>query len=183
MRGLVRAGAAQASVTASFAPPAGHPAAALLGEQGLDAEDDIVLRRVLAPTDARAPSSTISRSASPLLRRVGALLVEIQGQHEQMGLADPASHAALLDAFGVPPALRRAVAEAWRGWRAAVTRSPRRARPSRRRRAMRNGCATRCTSLARWPPRRTRRSASPPNASVCNRASAAPRRSPPRSPS
>ena len=29
------------------------------------------------------------------------MLVEVQGQHEQMGLADPAVHAPLLDAFGV----------------------------------------------------------------------------------
>ena len=44
--GLVRAGAEQASVTACFAPPAGHPVATLLAEQGLEAEDEVVLRRV-----------------------------------------------------------------------------------------------------------------------------------------
>ncbi|MBN9563588.1 MAG: DNA repair protein RecN [Alphaproteobacteria bacterium] len=117
--GLVRAGAAQASVTASFAPPPDHPAIALLGEQGLDAEDDIVLRRVLG-ADGRSRAFVNDQPVGvALLRRVGALLVEIQGQHEQMGLADPSSHAALLDAFGVAAGLRRAVGEAWRGWRAA----------------------------------------------------------------
>jgi DNA repair protein RecN (Recombination protein N) len=117
--GLVRAGAAQASVTASFAPPPDHPAIALLAEQGLDAEDDIVLRRVLG-ADGRSRAFVNDQPVGvALLRRVGALLVEIQGQHEQMGLADPSSHAAFLDAFGVPAALRRAMAEAWRGWRAA----------------------------------------------------------------
>src|SRR4029077_20797636 len=50
----------------------------------------------------------------------GALLIEIQGQHDQMGLADPANHAGLLDAYGVPPALRRDVATRYRGWREAV---------------------------------------------------------------
>ena len=117
--GLVRSGAAQASVTASFAPPPDHPAIALLGEQGLDAEDDIVLRRVLG-ADGRSRAFVNDQPVGvALLRRVGALLVEIQGQHEQMGLADPSSHAALLDAFGVAAGLRRAVADAWRGWRAA----------------------------------------------------------------
>jgi DNA repair protein RecN (Recombination protein N) len=117
--GLVRAGAAQASVTASFAPPPDHPAIALLGEQGLHAEDDIVLRRVLG-ADGRSRAFVNDQPVGvALLRRVGALLVEIQGQHEQMGLADPSSHAALLDAFGVAAGLRRAVTDAWRGWRAA----------------------------------------------------------------
>src|SRR3954469_16400101 len=45
--GLVRGGAEQASVTASFAPPAGHPLTNLLVEQGLETEDEVVLRRVL----------------------------------------------------------------------------------------------------------------------------------------
>ena len=45
--GLVRPGAGQAIVTASFAPPAGHPISVLLAEQGLQADDEVVLRRVL----------------------------------------------------------------------------------------------------------------------------------------
>ena len=79
-----------------------------------------------------------------LLRRAGALLVEVQGQHEQMGLADPASHAGLLDAFGVPAPLRQAVGAAWRDWReapAALDRGARRRSP--RPNATRTGCATR----------------------------------------
>jgi len=41
----------------------------------------------------------------------------MQGQHEQMGLADPATHAGLLDAYGVPAKLRADVTATWRGWR------------------------------------------------------------------
>ena len=115
--GLVRTGAEQATVTASFAPPAGHPIAALLSEQGLEAEDEVVLRRVLAK-DGRSRAFINDQPVGvALLRRAGALLVEVQGQHEQIGLADAASHAALLDAFAVPRALREAVAVAWRRWR------------------------------------------------------------------
>lgn len=117
--GLVRAGAEQASVTACFAPPAGHPIAALLAEQGLENEDEIVLRRLLT-RDGRSRAFINDQPVGVgLLRRAGALLVEVQGQHEQMGLADPASHVALLDAFGVASALRQAMTQAWRGWRAA----------------------------------------------------------------
>ncbi len=117
--GLIRAGAEQAIVTASFSPPPGHPIAALLAEQGLDLEDEIVLRRVLG-RDGRSRAFLNDQPVGvALLRRAGALLVEVQGQHEQMGLADPVGHAALLDAFGVAPKLREAVTATWRGWRGA----------------------------------------------------------------
>lgn len=117
--GLVRAGAAQAVVTASFAPDAGHPVFALLAEHGLTAEGEVVLRRVVA-RDGRSRAFVNDEPAGvALLRRVAATLVEVQGQHDQVGLADPSTHAALLDAFGVPPALREKVGATHRAWRAA----------------------------------------------------------------
>src|SRR3954447_25198181 len=45
--GLVRAGCAQASVAACFSVSGEHPAIAVLTEQGLEADDEIVLRRVV----------------------------------------------------------------------------------------------------------------------------------------
>jgi DNA repair protein RecN (Recombination protein N) len=118
--GLVRAGAEQASVTACFAPPPGHPVAALLTDQGLEAEDEVVLRRVLTK-DGRSRAFINDQPVGvALLRRAGALLVEVQGQHEQIGLADQASHAGLLDAFGVSRPLRDRTAAAWRQWREAL---------------------------------------------------------------
>jgi len=120
--GLVRAAAEQASVTACFTPPDGHAVAAALDEHGLAAEDDIVLRRIVT-RDGRSRAFINDHPVGVgLLRRIGGLLVEVQGQHEQMSLADPASHAALLDAFGVPAPLRHAVAQAWRDWRQATDR-------------------------------------------------------------
>jgi DNA repair protein RecN (Recombination protein N) len=110
---LVRAGAAQAVATACFAPPEGHPVWALLAEQGLPAEDEIVLRRVLAADGRSRAFLNDAPVAVGMLRRAGALLVEVQGQHEQMGLANPATHAPLLDAFGVPAAVRAEVGAAW----------------------------------------------------------------------
>ena len=82
---------------------------ALLTEQGLEAEDEVVLRRVLTK-DGRSRAFINDQPVGvALLRRAAALLVEVQGQHEQIGLADPASHAGLLDAFGVPRPLREAM--------------------------------------------------------------------------
>ncbi len=118
--GLVRAGAEQASVTACFMPPRGHPALELLSEQGVVLEDELVVRRVVA-RDGRSRATINDQPVGvALLRRAGALLVEVQGQGDQMGLADPAVHARLLDAYGVPPRVRAAVGTAWRNWRDAV---------------------------------------------------------------
>jgi DNA repair protein RecN (Recombination protein N) len=118
--GMVRAGVEQASVAAVFAPAPDHPAFAVLAEQGIAAEDEIVLRRVLARDGRSRAFANDAPVGVTLLRRVGALLVEVQGQHDQMGLADPSGHAALLDAYGVRPALREAVAARHRAWREAA---------------------------------------------------------------
>ena len=119
-QGLVRTGAEQASVAACFSVTPGHVALTLLAEQGVDLEDDIVLRRVVT-RDGRSRATVNDQPVSVgLLRRAGALLVEVQGQHDQMGLADPAGHAALLDAFANNAGLRRATAMAWSSWRGAV---------------------------------------------------------------
>ncbi|OYX93265.1 MAG: DNA repair protein RecN, partial [Caulobacter sp. 35-67-4] len=52
-----------------------------------------------------------------VLRELGALLLEVHGQHETVGLLDPRTHRTLLDAFGAVSV--SAVASAWSGWRAA----------------------------------------------------------------
>ena len=119
--GMVRAGTEQASVAAVFAPPAGHPVFALLSEQGIAAEDEIVLRRVIG-RDGRSRAFVNDQPVgAALLKRTGALLVEVQGQHDQMGLADAASHAGFLDIYGVASGLRADVATRHRAWRNSVT--------------------------------------------------------------
>ena len=118
--GLVRADAEQASVTASFAPPPGHPVLDLLDDQGVALEEDEVVVRRVVSRDGRSRATINDQPVSVgLLRRAGSLLVEIQGQGDQMGLADPAVHTVLLDAHGVPTGLRSATAAAWRRWREA----------------------------------------------------------------
>jgi DNA repair protein RecN (Recombination protein N) len=115
--GLVRSGQEQATVTAFFTPPLSHPAFALLTEQGLEAEEEIVIRR-LVNRDGRSRAFVNDQPVSAgLLRRLAGLLVEVQGQHDQIGLADPAAHGPLLDGFGVASGLTGAVARAWGSWR------------------------------------------------------------------
>lgn len=118
--GLVRRGAAgHASATAIFALPADHPAFAYLDEKGLDygRDEDLVLRRQLSP-DGRSRAFVNDQATSVgVLKDLGALLLEVHGQHETVGLLDPRTHRTLLDAFGGVAV--SAVASAWSGWRAA----------------------------------------------------------------
>jgi DNA repair protein RecN (Recombination protein N) len=100
--GLVRDGQAQAVVTVSFELPADHPARALLAESGLETEpgEPLVIRRMVkADGGSRALVNDQSTSAG-LLRELGALLVEIHGQHDDRGLLNPRGHRALLDVYG-----------------------------------------------------------------------------------
>jgi DNA repair protein RecN (Recombination protein N) len=117
--GMVRAGQAQCSVTAEFAPPDGHPAFAILAEQAVEREETLVLRRVVQADGRSRAFANGQPVAAGLLRRLAATLVELQGQHDQVGLADPATHAGLLDAFGGLEPQRQATAAAHRGWREA----------------------------------------------------------------
>lgn len=117
--GLVRAGQAQASVAAAFAPGDQHPARALLIEQGIESEEEIVLRRIIT-ADGRSRAFVNDQPVGlAMLRRLGSLLVEVQGQHDQVGLADPTHHAGLLDASGALDGLRSTVGDAHRAWREA----------------------------------------------------------------
>ena len=118
--GLVRAGQAQCSVAAAFVPPAGHPALALLEEQGMEQEEMLVLRRVVQADGRSRAFLNDQPVAVGLLRRVAGMLVEVQGQHDQVGLADPATHAGLLDAFGGLDGKRNAAGAAFSAWRNAA---------------------------------------------------------------
>ena len=118
--GLVRHGATQASVSAEFDPPPGHPARALLAEQDMDAGDaPLVLRRVLT-ADGRSRAYVNDQPVSVgLLRKVGDELVEIHGQFESHGLLDSTTHLGVLDAFGALAGQKTQTASAWERWRAA----------------------------------------------------------------
>jgi DNA repair protein RecN (Recombination protein N) len=120
--GLIRAGAEQAVVAAVFSVLPGHPAVALLDEQGLEGGDEIVLRRIVS-RDGRSRALVNDQPVGvALLRKLSGLLIEVQGQHEQVGLADPANHLALLDAFNVPRAAREAVTAAFKAWKDSAAR-------------------------------------------------------------
>ena len=112
--GLVRAGAAQASVTAVFEVAEDHPALAMLAEQEIPAVLPLILRRTVTP-DGRSRAWVNDRAVGVgLLRQLGEVLVEIHGQHDQHGLLDPRTHREVLDQFGGHEALKAQVARRFR---------------------------------------------------------------------
>lgn len=115
--GLVRKGAAQASVSATFSLDARHPAHALLQAQELDSDSTLILRRVLS-ADGRSRAFINDQPVSvALLRQVGDMLIEIHGQFDTQGLLDPDAHRGLLDSYaGVDAGVLERL---WDGWRAA----------------------------------------------------------------
>ena len=118
---LVRPGAEQAAVAAEFAVGGNHPASAILDKAGIatDLSGTIVLRRIVT-ADGRSRAFVNDEPASVgLLRELGDNLVEIQGQGEQRGLLDPATHRELLDAFAEHEVRPAVLGSAWHDWRAA----------------------------------------------------------------
>ena len=122
--GLVRRGAAQAVVSAVFAPAIDHPVWEILEEKGLAyaRDEDLVLRRSLS-ADGRSRAFVNDQATGVgVLKEVGDLLLEVHGQHETVGLLDWRTHRPLLDDFGGLGPQVQAVAAGWRDWRAVQAR-------------------------------------------------------------
>src|ERR1700716_3802916 len=97
--GLVRNGVEQGQVTAVFDVPKGHPATAILSDNGLDDNGEMILRRVQF-ADGRTRAFINDQAISvQTLKAVGSALVEIHGQHDERALVDASTHRRLLDAF------------------------------------------------------------------------------------
>jgi DNA repair protein RecN (Recombination protein N) len=116
---LVRHGANQGQVTATFDLAADHPVLRLLAGNGLEADATLILRRIQsADGRTRAFINDVAVGVQ-LLREVGRALVEIHGQHDDRALIDPSGHRDLVDAFGGLSGEATVVAAAWEAWRSA----------------------------------------------------------------
>jgi DNA repair protein RecN (Recombination protein N) len=110
-RSTVRPGAQQGSAVAIFDLPAKHAVRALLADNGIPSDREVLLRRAIA-ADGRTRAFANDESVGiGLLRDIGTLLVEIHGQADDRGLFDTATHRRLLDAFGGHEDLARETAE------------------------------------------------------------------------
>lgn len=116
---LVRHGQSKGQVTLAFDLTPDHPAHGVLAAAELPDEDQLIIRRIQM-ADGRTRASVNGEAVSvQTLRALGASLVELHGQHADRALVDPASHRALLDAFGGLSADVAAIGASWRVWREA----------------------------------------------------------------
>ena len=121
--GLVRAGEAKASVSASFEfsrlPDA---IAEALDDADIEIEpgEPLIIRRQLKADGGSKAFINDQGVGVALLREIAAALVELHGQHDDRGLVNPRGHRALLDRFAGSETAK--VEQAWSKWRAAEQR-------------------------------------------------------------
>jgi DNA repair protein RecN (Recombination protein N) len=121
---VVRAGTERAELSATFdiseCPKALRN---ILTEQSVEAEDELTVRRVIS-SDGRSRGYLNGVSVPlQLLRDVGALIVDIHGQHEFQSLTRTPAQRELLDDFGKNIELSDGVREAYKTWVGYVNRA------------------------------------------------------------
>jgi DNA repair protein RecN (Recombination protein N) len=117
---LVRAGAEQGEVIAAFDLTPDHAARAVLAEAGIEAEDELILRRVNTVDGRKTAWVNDRRVSGEVLRALSDTLVELHGQHDDRGLLNPRGHRQLLDSFAALD--MTAIRAAWRAQSQARTR-------------------------------------------------------------
>ncbi len=121
--GLVRQGSPQGVVSASFDLAPDHPAHELLSDNELEGDGGSVTIRRIVKADGGSRAFVNDQPVSAgLLRDLGALLVEVHGQHDDRGLLNPRGHRNLLDEFGGLSAELQSADATFLAWKAAEQR-------------------------------------------------------------
>ncbi len=113
-------GAARSEISAEFDTPASL--LPWLQEQGFEAADSLLLRRVIEAGGRSRGFVNGSPATLAQLREAGDALVDIHGQHAWQSLARADSARQLLDAYAGAASQAEACAQAWRDWRDADSR-------------------------------------------------------------
>ena len=111
--GFIRPGAEHAHVTAEFDIDGNHPAIITTKEQGLDIQDTLILRRILSRDGKNRATINDQPVSVNFLKKIGSLLVEIQGQSDNHGLLDVNTHISFLDDYSKSNSLAGEVSLAW----------------------------------------------------------------------
>lgn len=97
---FIRHGAKKAELEGLYTVPEGHPVFAKCEELGVDVEEGtIILKRDLNDSGKSVCRVNGKLMTLSQMREIGALLIDIHGQHESQELMDDKSHIHLLDQF------------------------------------------------------------------------------------
>jgi len=112
---IPRSGADEAVVEAVVEVPEQLRArvASVLEGAGLPVENEVFVRRVIQRGGRSRCYVNGALTTAARLAELGALLVDLSGQHQHQGLVDPARHLEILDAFAECRAERAAMDAAW----------------------------------------------------------------------
>ena len=113
---LIREGEDTAQVSAVFHPSAGHPAWARLAESDIPRDEELILRRRLKSDGKSSASINDVPVSAALLREIGDMLVEIQGQFEGRGLLDVSTHLGHIDRAAGHDEVLGKLAGGWDNW-------------------------------------------------------------------
>ncbi|MGB2869072.1 MAG: DNA repair protein RecN [Bacteroidota bacterium] len=109
----VRRGVEKAVVEGVFGLSDSEKAKTLLQENGIEAEQDLILRREVSSKGQSRCFINDSPVQLSLLKAVGDLLVDLHGQHEHQSLLRAETHLDLLDDFGGLGGLRSEYSESY----------------------------------------------------------------------
>lgn len=110
---LVRTGAKAAEVEALFDVSGDAGVRQQLQALGIDAEDELVVRRVLSSCGRSRAFVNGQLATQQVLARITRGLTDISSQHEHHTLTDPSTHMGFLDAFAGAGPLRQQVTRAY----------------------------------------------------------------------
>jgi DNA repair protein RecN (Recombination protein N) len=116
---VVRAGCERAELSGEFAAPPGSPAHAWLLEQDFECSDGVVIARRLIDAGGRSRAYVNGAPASMTqLRELGALLVDIHGQHAHQALMRESAQRELFDQHAGLAGRVADVGRLYRAWHA-----------------------------------------------------------------
>ena len=98
-RDSIRTGANKASVEAEFLLAKDSPALAYLREHEMDDEENLILYRELSASGRNVCRINGTLVSNAELKELGALLVDLHGQHAHQSLLDNTTHIRLIDAY------------------------------------------------------------------------------------
>ena len=111
----IRGGARAATVEGLFEGACDAQVQALLSESGVDTEEGtLIIRREVSRDGRNRCTINGCLVTVSVLKNLGALLVDLHGQHDHQSLLNPRTHRGFLDGFEDAGAQRQRVAEAYR---------------------------------------------------------------------